>query len=118
MGGIPGPRCGWAGGVMSGGEESPRVYVKSLTLRGFKSFASATSLRFESGITCVVGPNGSGKSNIVDAFAWVMGEQDRKSTRLNSSHVEISYAVFCLKKKKKKNTEDSCYINLARGCQS
>jgi len=51
------------------------VYVKSLTLRGFKSFASATSLRFEPGITCVVGPNGSGKSNIVDAFAWVMGEQ-------------------------------------------
>jgi chromosome segregation protein len=57
------------------------VYVKSLTLRGFKSFASATSLRFESGITCVVGPNGSGKSNIVDAFAWVMGEQGVKSLR-------------------------------------
>ena len=66
---------------MSGGEESPRVYVKTLTLRGFKSFASATSLRFESGITCVVGPNGSGKSNIVDAFAWVMGEQGVKSLR-------------------------------------
>src|SRR5690242_6694715 len=66
---------------MSGGEENPRVYVKSLTLRGFKSFASATSLRFEPGITCVVGPNGSGKSNIVDAFAWVMGEQGVKSLR-------------------------------------
>jgi chromosome segregation protein len=57
------------------------VYVKSVTLRGFKSFASATTLRFERGITCVVGPNGSGKSNIVDAFAWVMGEQGVKSLR-------------------------------------
>jgi chromosome segregation protein len=57
------------------------VYVKSLTLRGFKSFASSTSLKFEPGITCVVGPNGSGKSNIVDAFAWVMGEQGAKTLR-------------------------------------
>src|SRR5262249_45409332 len=81
MGAIPGPRCGWAGGVMSGGEESPRVYLKSLTLRGFKSFASTTTLRFEPGITCVVGPNGSGKSNVVDAFSWVMGQQGVKPLR-------------------------------------
>ena len=57
------------------------MYLKTLTMRGFKSFASATSLRFEPGITCVVGPNGSGKSNIVDAFSWVMGEQGVKTLR-------------------------------------
>jgi chromosome segregation protein len=57
------------------------VYLKTLTMRGFKSFATTTTLRFEPGITCIVGPNGSGKSNVVDAFAWVMGEQGVKPLR-------------------------------------
>ncbi|HEY2206678.1 MAG TPA: chromosome segregation protein SMC [Pseudonocardia sp.] len=57
------------------------MHLKRLTLKGFKSFASATDLRLEPGITCVVGPNGSGKSNVVDAIMWVFGEQGAKTLR-------------------------------------
>jgi chromosome segregation protein len=57
------------------------VHLKTLTAKGFKSFASTTTLRLEPGITCVVGPNGSGKSNVVDAIAWVLGEQGAKALR-------------------------------------
>ena len=57
------------------------MHLTSLTLRGFKSFASSTTFEFAPGINAVVGPNGSGKSNIMDALAWVMGEQGAKTLR-------------------------------------
>ncbi|HZQ29433.1 MAG TPA: chromosome segregation protein SMC [Acidimicrobiales bacterium] len=57
------------------------MFLKSLNLKGFKSFAESTTLEFEPGITVVVGPNGSGKSNIVDAVAWVLGAQGPRTMR-------------------------------------
>jgi len=57
------------------------VYLKSLAVKGFKSFADSTTMVLEPGVTVVVGPNGSGKSNVVDAMAWVLGAQSPKAVR-------------------------------------
>ena len=57
------------------------MFLKSLTLKGFKSFADTTVMQLEPGVTVVVGPNGSGKSNVVDAIAWVLGAQAPSSVR-------------------------------------
>ncbi|HSH62203.1 MAG TPA: AAA family ATPase, partial [Acidimicrobiales bacterium] len=62
------------------------MFLKRLTLKGFKSFAEATKLDFQPGLTVVVGPNGSGKSNVVDAVAWVLGAQGPRALR--SSRME------------------------------
>ena len=57
------------------------MFLKALTLKGFKSFADSTTMALEPGVTVVVGPNGSGKSNVVDAIAWVLGAQAPSAVR-------------------------------------
>ena len=74
--------------------------LKSLHIKGFKSFANETTVHFREEITGVVGPNGSGKSNIIDAIRWVLGEQKSKGLRLDKM---IDVIFNGTKNKKKAN---------------
>jgi len=83
------------------------LYLKNITLRGFKSFGNRSSLNFQQGISVVVGPNGSGKSNIADGISWVLGEQSPKSLRGNS----MGDVIFRSKKQEMGIAEVSLLFN-------
>jgi len=83
------------------------LYLKNITLKGFKSFGNRSSLNFESGISVIVGPNGSGKSNIADGISWVLGEQSPKSLRGSS----MGDVIFRSKKQEMGIAEVSLLFN-------
>ena len=69
--------------------------LKSLEIKGFKSFADETVIHFNESITGIVGPNGSGKSNIVDAIRWVLGEQKGRELRLAQMYSSNRISKYC-----------------------
>lgn len=85
------------------------MYLKSVEVNGFKSFAEKVKVDFDTGITSIVGPNGSGKSNILDATLWVLGEQSYKNIRAKES-TDVIFSGG--KNRKPKNSaEVSLYID-------